>query len=54
METVRRLAAYVASAREEALADDLREAACRAVLDLVAAALDLDDGHRVAQTLHRA
>lgn len=39
METVRRLAAYVASAREEALADDLREAACRAVLDLVAAAL---------------
>jgi len=39
METVRRLAAYVASAREEALADDLREAACRAVLDLVAATL---------------
>ncbi|WID98803.1 MmgE/PrpD family protein [Bosea vestrisii] len=39
METVRRLADYVAGARQEALADDLREAACRAVLDLVAAAL---------------
>lgn len=39
METVRRLANYVAGAREEALADDLRESACRAVLDLVAAAL---------------
>lgn len=39
METVRRLAAYVVGARDEALADDLREAACRAVLDLVAAAL---------------
>jgi 2-methylcitrate dehydratase PrpD len=39
VETVRRLAAYVAGAREQALADDLREASCRAVLDLVAAAL---------------
>lgn len=39
METVRRLAAYVAEAREATLANDLREAACRAVLDLVAAAL---------------
>lgn len=39
MEMVRRLAAYAAGAREEALADDVREAACRAVLDLVAAAL---------------
>lgn len=39
METVSRLAAHVAEAREQALAGDLREAACRAVLDLVAAAL---------------
>ncbi|WP_186418495.1 MmgE/PrpD family protein [Bosea sp. CS1GBMeth4] len=39
MEAVRRLAAYVAKAREDPLADDLREAACRVVLDLVAAAL---------------
>lgn len=39
METVRRLAAYVVGAGEQALADDIRESACRAVLDLVAAAL---------------
>jgi len=39
VETVRRLAAYVAEAREQELPDDLREAVCRAVLDLVAAAL---------------
>lgn len=39
MQTVRLLAGYVADAREKALADDLREASCRAVLDLVAAAL---------------
>lgn len=35
---VSQLAAYVEAARTEALADDLREAACRSVLDLVAAA----------------
>ncbi|MGX1789528.1 MmgE/PrpD family protein [Bosea sp. NPDC055332] len=39
METVRRLAGYVAGTHGEALADDLREAACRALLDLVAATL---------------
>ncbi|MCV9937059.1 MmgE/PrpD family protein [Boseaceae bacterium BT-24-1] len=39
METVRQFAAYVAGAHEKALTDDLREAACRAVLDLVAATL---------------
>jgi 2-methylcitrate dehydratase PrpD len=39
VETVRRLAAYVAEAREAPLADAAREAACRAVLDLVAATL---------------
>ncbi len=39
VETVRQLAAYVAGAHEDALTDDLREAACRAVLDLIAATL---------------
>lgn len=38
MEAVRRLAAYVAEAREQPLTEDLRAAACRSVLDLVAAA----------------
>ncbi|HEV7256636.1 MAG TPA: MmgE/PrpD family protein [Bosea sp. (in: a-proteobacteria)] len=38
MEIVRRLAAYVAEARDQPLSADLREAASRAVLDLVAAA----------------
>jgi len=38
METVRELAAYVAAAREQPLTAELREAASRSVLDLVAAA----------------
>lgn len=38
METVRRLADYTASARGQAPSDDLRDAACRAVFDLVIAA----------------
>jgi 2-methylcitrate dehydratase PrpD len=39
IETVRGLAAYVATAREQDLAAPLREAACRAVLDLIAATM---------------
>ncbi|WP_108051668.1 MmgE/PrpD family protein [Bosea sp. 124] len=38
MEISRQLAGYVAAAGEQALTDDLREAACRSVLDLVIAA----------------
>lgn len=38
MEMVRQLANYVVAARGQGLSDDLREAACRSVLDLVAAA----------------
>lgn len=38
MEAVHQLASYVAAARERGLSDEARQAACRSVLDLVAAA----------------
>jgi 2-methylcitrate dehydratase PrpD len=38
MEAVRKLAAYVTAAREQPLAPEARQAACRCILDLVAAA----------------
>ena len=39
MEIVRQLARYVAAARERDLSDEVQQAACRSVLDLVAAAM---------------
>jgi len=38
MEAVRKLAAYVVAARQQALAPEARQAACRCILDLIAAA----------------